>query len=130
MRFSFDFYTTDDSFDYGDFPGGTCYQLGYHGFYIDADNDNRLDLDSLKGYGDFARMEDDISSLEDLKEFIVQHLDEVREIGGFGYTNLDCLDEFIEIIDDNLQKADMTNDEYYDYLADYEIQEYEAKMGF
>lgn len=35
MKLTYNFYTTDESFDFGDFPNGTCHQTAEHGFSIE-----------------------------------------------------------------------------------------------
>ena len=102
MRYEYIFYTTDESFDFWDFPGGTCNQTEYHGFTVDIDKENNIDISSLKWLGDYS--ETQITTLQGLKEFIKTHLNEVEEIGeSLTYTNIELFEEFIELIDDNLQ---------------------------
>lgn len=52
MELEYIFYETDDSFDYGD-CGRTCYRFTKHGFTIDVNSENGLDIKTLKGFGDY-----------------------------------------------------------------------------
>ena len=118
MQYEYIFYTTDESFDFGDFPSEsrgcsashfhsrTCDQREYHGFSIDIDKENNIDISSLKWLGDYS--ETQITTLQGLKEFIKTHLNEVEEIDDslniyYQYTNIELFEELIELIDDNLQ---------------------------
>ena len=104
MKLTYNFYTTDESFDYGDFPNSTCYVTGEHGFTINHDsNTNKLDIESLETYGDYDDMKE-IKTLQGLKEYIKSHIDEVKDFDYESkYTNRECFEELIEIIDENLQ---------------------------
>ena len=53
MRYNFVYYSTDSSFDYGDFPGATHYQTDLHGFEIEIDKNDIPHLDTLQGFGDY-----------------------------------------------------------------------------
>ena len=103
MRYEYIFYTTDESFDFGDFPGGTCSQTEYHGFSVEIDKENNIDISSLEWFGDYYKTQ--IKTLQGLKEFIKTHLNEVEEISTIvdTYTNIELFEELIELIDDNLQ---------------------------
>jgi hypothetical protein len=104
MKLDYNFYETDESFDFGDFPGGTFISTEKHGFSIEhVSKTNKLDINSLKAYGDYEEM-NNIKSLEELKEYILSHLDEVQDFDYESrYTNREIFEELIEIIDENLQ---------------------------
>ena len=105
MKLTYNFYTTDESFDFGDFPNGTCHQTAEHGFSIEHNGKtNDLDINSLNTYGDFEEM-NNIKTLGELKEYLLSHLDEVQDFDfECKYTNKEVFEELIEIIDENLQK--------------------------
>lgn len=93
IRYDYIFYTTDESFDYGD---GTCYCIGEHGFSIEIDSDNNVFINSLEAYGDYAEM-NDITTLAELKQYLIEHKEESQ------LTKQDCIDELVSFIDDNLK---------------------------
>lgn len=76
MKYEYYYYTTDESFDYGD---GTCQETGYHGFEIDIDKDNNIDLSTLKGWGDFATEIEKVETLEDFKTFLKNNKPYIQE---------------------------------------------------
>jgi hypothetical protein len=100
------FYETDESFDYGDWSwGGTWEEHANHGFEIEIDND-KIDMSSFNAFGDYEEMNHKCKTLEDLKNYILEHYDEIQEFEGFyKYSNKEVFNELLEIIDDNLQKA-------------------------
>lgn len=104
MKLTYNFYETDESFDFGDFPNATCHQTVEHGFSINHDSKtNKLDINSLDAYGDFEEM-NKIKTLAELKDYILSHLDEVQDFDfECKYTNKECFEELVEIIDENLQ---------------------------
>ena len=107
MKYDYIFYTTDGSFDYGDFPGGTYHCLDYHGFSIDMDERDWIDIASLEAYGDYCEMEDKCKSLEELKIYLINHLHEVREYEEhkeYSFTNLEIFKELIDLINDCLRE--------------------------
>lgn len=78
MRYDFVFYVRDLSFDYGDFPGATYYDSEKHGFSINIDYNDNIDINSLEGFGDYEEMSD-IQSLSELKTYLFEHFDEIEE---------------------------------------------------
>lgn len=98
MLYNYNFYIEDTSFDYGDFPNSTCYCEAWHGFSIDIDVNNIVNIDTLKPYGDYSVQMKDIKTIEKLADFLEQHLDEVQENEDedLTYSNKEC---FIELID-------------------------------
>lgn len=107
MAQEYNFYTTDESFDYnGPFGTATQYETGYHGFSIEVDKNDIIDITSLDAYGDYTEMQDKCKTLEDLKKYLEEHLDEVQEDEEkHRYTNRECFEELIEIINDNIKAA-------------------------
>lgn len=77
MKYDFIFYETDESFDYGDFPGGTCFQIGYHGFSIDISDDNKVDINTLTPFGDYTCEMDKITTIDGLKTYLQNHVNEI-----------------------------------------------------
>lgn len=102
------FYQTDESFDYGDWSwGGTCNEYANHSFEIEIDSNDNIDMSSFQAFGDFEEMNYKCKTLEDLKNYILEHYHEIQD-----YDDLDIycarsekFNELLEIINDNLQKA-------------------------
>lgn len=66
------FYYTDECFDYGDYSGSTCYIYEPHGFEV-AIEDNKIDLSTIKGLGEFEDEVKKIKTLDDLNKFIYKN---------------------------------------------------------
>lgn len=66
---------TDLSFDYGDFPGGTCVEYQYNGFNIDIDVKGVINIESLEPFGDCVEMMENIKTLKDLKRFLTENFE-------------------------------------------------------
>ena len=75
-NYEFYFYTTDESFDYGDF---THKDIVYHGFTLELDKDDNVDFASLEGWGDYSQEIDAIRTAKGLRDYVQEHLDEVLE---------------------------------------------------
>ena len=71
------FYYTDESFDYGDYSGSTCYIYEPHGFEV-AIEDNKIDLSTLIGLGEFEDEVKEIKTLDDLNNFIIENIKYAR----------------------------------------------------
>lgn len=100
MKFNYDFYITDGSFDYGDFDY-VCND--YHGFSIDIDKNNFVDITSLDAYGDYEEMNSKCKTLSSLRDYIIEHLNEIKEFERFSkYTNIELFKELISFINDSL----------------------------
>lgn len=69
----FYFNVVDNSFDFGDFNGGTYYDYNYNGFTIDIDYYENVDLSTLKGSGDFEGLESLCKAPEQLKAIILEN---------------------------------------------------------
>ena len=102
------FYQTDCSFDY-DSPFGTATYYDYenHGFEVEIDHNDNIDMSTFQAFGDYEEMNHKCKTLEDLKNYILEHYNEIQD-----YDELDdyCarserFDELLDIINDNLQKA-------------------------
>lgn len=76
MRERINLYTTDQSFDFGDFPNGTCYQEEHHGIEIDI-NDNKPDIKTLEGFGNFTYLTQKYT-LETLANELKTHIEDVK----------------------------------------------------
>lgn len=94
MICSYTFYETDESFDYGDWGLGchTHYVIAPHGFDIDVDKDDNVDINTLDAYGDYIEM-NEIKTLAELKKYIEAHIHEVQEDN-----NRECLEELVDFI--------------------------------
>lgn len=96
MIYDFIYYTTDESFDYGDFAGGTYHQVCLHGFSIELTKDDKPLIETLDGYGDFAVEINEIKTLKQLKDFILKNMNEIRDSG----TKEEIFLELVSFIDD------------------------------
>ena len=94
MRYEYTFYETDESFDYADWMYGncTCHRVMPHGFQIEIDNEDNVDIDTLDAYGDFEEM-NKIKTLSELKAYLVQNLKEVERID-----DKECIEELVDFI--------------------------------
>ena len=101
------FYQTDESFDYGDWSwGGTWEEYSNHGFEIEIDYDDNIDMSSFQAFGDYEEMNHKCKTLEDLKNYILEHYNEIQEFEGFDrYSNKEVFNELLDIINDNLKKV-------------------------
>ena len=101
------FYQTDESFDYGDWSwGGTWNEYANHGFELDIDSNYSIDMTKFQAFGDYEEMNDKCKTLEDLKNYILEHYNEIQEFDGFDrYSNKEVFNELLDIINDNLKKA-------------------------
>lgn len=99
--FEYIFYQTDCSFDY-DSPFGTAtyYDYDNHGFEVAIDINDNIDMSTFQAFGDYEEMNHKCKTLEDLKNYILEHYDEIQYIDEFN-----GFDELLDIIDDNLKKA-------------------------
>lgn len=100
MKYDYIFYVTDESFDYGDFPGSSYYEKNNHGFSIDIDSNNVIDIASLTPFGDFYSEMKNIKTLEELKQYLEIKLKEVKEweIEESQFTNLEIFEELIKFL--------------------------------
>lgn len=80
MKYDFIFYQTDCSFTYGDFPGATVQAHEDHGFSIEIDCNDNVNIKSIKSFGDYYRMASEIKTLNDLKRFVRKHIPDIEAI--------------------------------------------------
>lgn len=100
------FYQTDYSFDYNSpFGTSTYYDYDNHGFEIEIDINDNIDMSSFQAFGDYEEMNRKCKTLEDLKNYILEHYNEIQEFEGYRYSNKEVFDELLDIIDDNLKKV-------------------------
>ena len=104
--FEYIFYQTDCSFDY-DSPFGTSTYYDYenHGFEVAIDINDNIDMTTFQAFGDFEEMNHKCKTLEDLKNYILEHYNEIQDYDGLCYSNHELFDELLESINDNLKKA-------------------------
>ena len=104
--FEYIFYQTDCSFDY-DSPFGTSTYYDYenHGFEVVIDINDNIDMTTFQAFGDYEEMNHKYKTLEDLKNYILEHYDEIQDYDGLCYSNHELFDELLESINDNLKKA-------------------------
>jgi DNA phosphorothioation-dependent restriction protein DptG len=64
-------------------------------------------MSSFQAYGDFEEMNHKCKTLEELKNYILEHYNEIQEWNELDryYTNQEAFDELLDIINDNLKKA-------------------------
>ena len=64
-------------------------------------------MNTFQAFGDYEEMNHKCKTLEDLKNYILEHYNEIQEYEEFDryYTNKEVFDELLEIINDNLKKA-------------------------
>lgn len=104
--FEYIFYQTDESFDYGDWSwGGTWNEYANHGFEVAIDINDNIDMSTFQAFGDYEEMNHKCKTLEDLKNYILEHYDEIQDYDGLCYSNHELFDELLESINDNLKKA-------------------------
>lgn len=94
MLHEYIFYEIDESFDYADwmFANCTCHCVTSHGFKIDVDKNDNVDITSLDAYGDFDEM-NKIKTLSELKDYLLQNLKEVERID-----DRECIEELVDFI--------------------------------
>ena len=104
--FEYIFYQTDCSFDY-DSPFGTAtyYDYDNHGFEVAIDINDNIDMTTFQAFGDYEEMNHKCKTLEDLKNYIVEHYNEIQDVLNIYHPNQEAFDELLEIINDNLKKV-------------------------
>lgn len=102
MRSDYIFFETDSSFD---FQGGTYYCTDKHGFSIEINADNKINIDSIEGFGAFEDAEK-CETLETLFEYIEKNKGYVteNEDEDMKYTRLELLLELQQIIIQNVKE--------------------------
>ena len=105
MKYQYIYYSTDSSFDYGDFPGATCYQTDLHGFEIEIDINDIPHLDTLSGFGDFAvEVEDNKKDYMQFYDWLVNSFDEIKT-DDENATSLEVFEELAEFVKDQIKKV-------------------------
>ena len=100
MQYNYIYYRTDGSFDYlSPFGVATEYVEDLHGFSIDLDSEDNPDFNSLEGFGEFDDV-NDLKSLEELRDYILANMKEIRESGDDPERFL----ELVSFIDDYLEE--------------------------
>lgn len=106
IDYDYDFYTTDESFDYPS-PFGYDYTeniIQPHGITVYMDTNNIIS--KWSGYGYFDYEISNIKTLQELKEYIIAHLDEIDEsTNDSNFTRRELIDELLEFIDENITQA-------------------------
>lgn len=101
MRYEYIFYSTDKSFDYGDFPNSTYTEFENTGFFIEIDKNDNVDISTLEGFGDFEGIEKQIKTAEDLIKFISDNKCNIENARRAMFTYRELLEELIEFLKDN-----------------------------
>lgn len=65
MKYNYEIYTTDDQFDVGG-----CFVPASHGFEVEIDDNDCININSLNGYGDFSYEVSKIDNIYQFKKFI------------------------------------------------------------
>ena len=102
--YEFYFYTTDESFDYGDF---THKDIVYHGLTLELDQNDNVIIDSVEGWGNYATEIDAIKTAKGLRDYIQEHLDEVLEWDedeSKMFTNYELFCNLIDILDRQIKR--------------------------
>ena len=86
MKYNYEIYTTNDEYDVGG-----CFVPVAHGFEIEIDDNNCININSLNGYGDFSYMAKEIKNLKQLKSFIKRVKKKYNKY-------VDCFDEIVSFI--------------------------------
>lgn len=100
--YTYTMYTTEEKFEAPDIYSDHTY--GYradveHGFQIEVDLEDNVYIETLCGFNDFSDIEKECKTLEELKNFLQEHLDEVDN-----KCHKECVEELIECITYQLQK--------------------------
>lgn len=65
MKYNYEIYTTNDEYDVGG-----CFVPVAHGFEVEIDDNDCIDINSLNGYGDFSYEVSKIDNIYQFKKFI------------------------------------------------------------
>lgn len=93
MRIEYILNKTDLSFDYSDYR--THYEWQYNGFNIDIDIKDVINIESLEPFGDCVEMMENIKTLKDLKQFLIENFEFIE--------NKKNINELIYLINKNLK---------------------------
>ena len=73
MEIEFIYYESDESFDYGDFPGGTYAYFEPHGFKVEIDKNDNVLINTLVGLGDFYSEIKKIKTIDEFLKFLFEN---------------------------------------------------------
>ena len=104
-RIEYIFYDTDASFDYlGPFGVETYHYVESHGFNIEMDVNDNINLNTIEGFGDFVDIEN-CKTLESLYKYILDNLDNVQESEEDSeLSRRELLEELLSTISDGIDK--------------------------
>lgn len=88
-------FTTDFSYDYGDFPGATYGYTQNNGFYIEIDKNDVINISSLEPFGDCVDVMQEVKTLKDLERFITDNYNVIYD------ENKEVFNELLEFIKEN-----------------------------
>lgn len=106
LRYSFIFYTEDNSYDVGGIVG-TVKDIAYSGFALEISKDDEIDILSLEAFGDYAEMHKKCKTLQQLKDYVESHLCECREYQDYfcsEYNDEEIMQELIEMIGQQIER--------------------------
>ena len=72
-------YETDESFTYGDFPYATHIQYDPHGFEIEWSPFKGYLIETLRGFGEFFGITDEVHTVPELIQYIDSIKDEIED---------------------------------------------------
>lgn len=104
MNYDFIFYSTDESFDYGDFPNSTCYSTGLHGFSIEITKDDVPLLNTVDGFGDFADAKDHAKTYKDFANYIRNSLDDIQSEDN-NATSIEVFEELLDFLENQTRQV-------------------------
>ena len=104
MRYEFIYYSTDESFDYGDFPNSTCHCTSLHGFSIEITKDDIPLLDTVDGFGDFADVKDHAQNYKDFADYLKNSLDDIQREDE-NASSLECFEELIDFVESQMRQV-------------------------
>jgi hypothetical protein len=105
------FYEIDESFEFcGCWGNEICYQWSSHGFEISDDINCDYAISTIRGFGHYSEMSN-IKSLQELRDYLEAHLDEVQEIKDYTKDkNILRFKNLIKFIDTQIEE-ELKNDE-------------------
>lgn len=100
MKEAYIYYITDDSFDYPS-PLGceTKYEINYHGFSINCDENLCYDIKTLEGFGHYSTEISRIKTIEEFIKYLSDTEDEIQDFNKVLYnSDFGILGDFKELI--------------------------------
>lgn len=104
MRYEFIYYSTDESFDYGDFPNSTYHCTGLHGFSIEITKDDIPLLDTIDGFGDFADVKDHAQNYKDFADYLKNSLGDIQREDE-NASSIECFEELIDFVESQMRQV-------------------------